>query len=204
MSLPIIQTQIREPFLEPFLRSMRVRKVLSHIPKDSTVLDVGCGFSGAFLRTISPHIKQGFGVDFKVNNMTYKNITMSRLKFDDRLDFADSSFDIVTMLAVLEHIEKEKEILAEIHRVLIPGGKLILTVPSVWSQPILEFLSYKLKIVNEDEILDHKRYYNRKKLKTALVQVSGFKKFYHKYFQFYMNNFCLVEKEKISVIYQKY
>jgi len=71
------------------------------------------------------------------------------LRLENHLPFADESFQVVTMLAVLEHIEKEKQILREIHRVLIPGGKLVLTVPSVWSQPILEFLAYKLKIVSK-------------------------------------------------------
>ena len=185
---------MKEPLLEPILRQMRVRRVLAQIPKNSTVLDVGCGVSSEFLKIISPHIKRGVGVDFKVDDAHFDNITTSCLKFDNRLPFEDMSFEVVTMLAVLEHIEKEQEILAEIYRVLIPGGKLILTVPSVWSQPILEFLSYRLKIVNESEIKDHKRYYNRKSLKKMLIHITGFNDFHHQYFQFYMNNFCYVQK----------
>ncbi len=186
---------MNEPFLEPILRSLRLGKVLSHIPESSIVLDIGCGTSAAFLKAISSRIKQGFGIDFKVNeNINIPNIKTQRVMLEDRLPFQDSSFEIVTMLAVLEHIEREQEILSEIYRVLVPGGKLILTVPSIWAQPVLEFLSYKLKIVSESEIRDHKRYYTREKLEKVLVQITGFQALNHHYFQLGMNNFCTVIK----------
>ena len=183
-----------EPLLEPLLRQLRLRKIKPHVPKNSLILDIGCGTNATFLRAISPHIKQGFGVDFKVKEFKFSNIQTKKLRLENYLPFSNESFQVVTMLAVLEHIEKEKEILQEIYRVLIPGGKLILTVPSVWSQPILEFLAYKLKIVSEAEIRDHKRYYNRKKLRKVLVKDTNFQDFHHQYFQLRMNNFCTVKK----------
>ena len=184
----------KEPFLEPALRWMRLQRVIRHIPKNSVVLDVGCGTGATFLRTIAPQIKQGIGVDFKVETAKFSNIETIQVILDTHLPFEDSTFDVVTMLAVLEHIENERQILKEIYRVLIPGGKLILTVPSVWSQSVLEFLAYKLKIVSEAEIRDHKRYYNRQKLKAVLVEITGFQEFHHQYFQLGMNNFCTVVK----------
>lgn len=184
-----------EPFLEPILRYLRLKRVISHIPKNSVVLDVGCGTSATFLQSISPHIKQGFGVDFKVKNFQVGNIQTKQLMLENSLPFKDKSFDVVTMLAVLEHIEHEKEILKEIYRVLVPQGKLILTVPSVWSQPVLEFLAYRLKIVSEAEIRDHKRYYKHETLRKVMVDFSGFQEFHHQYFQFWMNNFCTVTKK---------
>lgn len=183
-----------EPYLEPILREMRLKRVLSHIPKNSIILDVGCGTSAAFLKAISPEIKQGFGVDFKVDDTQIDNIKTTQIRLDNKLPFEDATFDVVTMLAVLEHIEKEQDILREIYRVLVPGGKLIITVPSVWSQPVLEFMAYKLRIVSEAEIRDHKRYYNREKLKKVLVEDNKFQEFNHQYFQLWMNNFCTVVK----------
>jgi ubiquinone/menaquinone biosynthesis C-methylase UbiE len=174
---------------------MRFRRVIPHIPNNSTLLDIGCGTSATFLKFLSPRIYRGCGVDFKVKEFDFNNIRTIQLRIGKRLPFDDASFDVVTMLAVLEHIEQEQAILHEIHRVLVPGGKLVLTVPSVWAQPVLEFLSYKLKIVNEDEIRDHKRYYNRQKLKKVLIHQAGFQDFYHRYFQLWMNNFCTVIKK---------
>lgn len=184
----------REVLLEPLLRWFRFRKVISHVPHGVRLLDVGCGRTAAFLQAVSPRIDYGVGVDFKVKEMQLNNIQTVQLKLAEELPFADSSFDVVTLLAVLEHIEHEKPILKEIRRVLKPGGKLILTVPSVWSQPILEFLSYRLKIVDEAEIRDHKRYYNRDRLKQVLIEQTQFSNFSHHYFQLGMNNFCMVEK----------
>ncbi|BAY31821.1 type 11 methyltransferase [Nostoc carneum NIES-2107] len=186
---------MNEAFLEPILRHLRLKRVISHIPKDSAVLDVGCGTAATFLKTISPQIKQGCGVDFKVKDFQSGNIQTKQLMLENHLPFKDESFDVVTMLAVLEHIEHEKEILKEIYRVLAPQGKLILTVPSVWSQPVLEFLAYRLKIVSEAEIRDHKRYYKRETLRKVLVNFTGFQEFHHQYFQFWMNNFCTVTKK---------
>jgi ubiquinone/menaquinone biosynthesis C-methylase UbiE len=186
---------MNEPFLEPILRSLRVKKVISHIPPSSNVLDIGCGVSANFLMSISPYISQGYGIDFKVDtNIDARNITLKQIFLDDKLPFLDNSFQVVTMLAVLEHIENDREILTEIYRVLEPNGKLIITVPSTLSQPILEFFAYRLKIISEDEIKDHKRYYNREKLQQVLIKDVGFRKFEHHYFQLGMNNFCTVLK----------
>lgn len=184
-----------EAILEPILRWMRLRQVMPYIERSSTVLDVGCGRSAVFLKSIASRIKQGIGIDFKVDkSIAIANIKTQRMMLDSNLPFADSSFDVVTMLAVLEHIENEQAILSEIHRILVPNGKLILTVPSIWAQPVLEFLAYKLRIVSEAEIRDHKRYYTHDKLKAVLVGKTGFQKFTHRYFQFWMNNFCVVVK----------
>lgn len=187
---------MKEPGLEPILRWMRIQRVLNYISRSSIVLDVGCGQSATFLKAISHRIKQGFGVDMKTNACQVRNIKILKLKFDHCLPFSNSSFDVVTMLAVLEHIEDEEQILQEIYRVLVPGGRLIITVPSVWSQPILEFLAYRLSVVSEAEIRDHKKYYNRKRLEKVLIDEIGFKTFHHQYFQLWMNNFCTVTKKE--------
>lgn len=185
---------MREALLEPLLRWFRLRQVTSHIPPGSKLLDIGCGRSAVFLRAIAPRISHGIGVDFKVAPVQIDNIETIQIYLAENLPFADDSFDVVTMLAVLEHIEHEKAILQEIHRILQPGGKLVLTVPSVWAQPVLELFFYRLKLVDEAEIRDHKRYYNRDRLHQTLVYDAGFHNFHHRYFQLWMNNFCVVTK----------
>jgi SAM-dependent methyltransferase len=52
------------------------------------------------------------------------------------LPFADESFEVVGAFDVLEHLEPEDRALAELHRVLRPGGRLLLSVPAyqwAWS-----------------------------------------------------------------------
>jgi len=113
---------------------------------------------------------------------------------DSKLPFTEGYFDVVTMLAVLEHLSNPLGIVKEIERVLTRKGRLVLTVPSKLSRPVLEFLSYKLKIVNEDEIRDHKKYYDYTELKNLFAQTSLTIE-RHKYFQLGMNNFCVILKD---------
>ncbi|MGH9775204.1 MAG: class I SAM-dependent methyltransferase [Candidatus Acidiferrales bacterium] len=47
----------------------------------------------------------------------------------ERLPFADAQFDTVLFLEVLEHLDDDAAGLREIHRILAPGGKLVLSVP---------------------------------------------------------------------------
>jgi ubiquinone/menaquinone biosynthesis C-methylase UbiE len=49
-----------------------------------------------------------------------------------RMPFADASFDAVMSIETLEHVRDEQQTLREIHRVLEPGGTLVLSVPNKW------------------------------------------------------------------------
>ena len=58
-----------------------------------------------------------------------------------RLPFADHCFDVVICSEVLEHIGPYREVLAEIRRVLKPGGALVASVPRYWPERICWALS---------------------------------------------------------------
>ncbi len=58
-----------------------------------------------------------------------------------RLPFAEHSFDVVVCSEVLEHIGPYREVLAEIRRVLKPGGALAASVPRYWPERICWWLS---------------------------------------------------------------
>lgn len=191
---------MREPFLEPILRKLRIRKVLPTIrryPK-CRLLDVGCGWNYSLLKAVEPYIHKGVGVDLKAPNLETPRISVVQAKLFSALPFPDNSFDIVVMLAVLEHLSNSTEIVAEIKRVLDLGGRLILTVPSKRAQPVLEFLAYRLKVVNDLEIRDHKRYWDYADLKEVMHEC-GLTVEEHRYFQFGMNNF-LVAKKSVNAV----
>ena len=46
-----------------------------------------------------------------------------------RTQFADQTFDIVVIIDFLEHIEDDRAFLAELNRIMKPGGQLIINVP---------------------------------------------------------------------------
>jgi len=90
------------------------------------------------------------------------------------IPFGDSVFDAVFLFDVLEHVDQEAKALAEIRRVLRPGGTLLVTVPAFM------FL-YGL----QDEVSEHKRRYRRKPL-VALLCRSGFQVEYASYFNTFL------------------
>jgi ubiquinone/menaquinone biosynthesis C-methylase UbiE len=186
---------MKEPFLEPILRRMRVKKVLPAIHRypDCRLLDVGCGWDYRLLKTVEPFISSGVGIDFKVREMESAKIKTLRMLMTGSLPFEPESFDIVTMLAVLEHLSDPLRMISETERVLKKGGRLVLTVPSKIAKPVLEFLAYRLHIVSEVEMKEHKQYFNHKDLRGLLCR-SGMTIEQHRYFQMGMNNYCVARK----------
>ena len=86
----------------------------------------------------------------------------------------DEFFDVVTMLAVLEHIAPEHlpAVLSQIHRVLKNGGLFIITTPAPWSHGLLRVMA-RLRLVSLLEIEEHKACYRAGAISTLLM-ASGF------------------------------
>jgi 2-polyprenyl-3-methyl-5-hydroxy-6-metoxy-1,4-benzoquinol methylase len=103
--------------------------------------------------------------------------------------------DLILCTAVLEHLDNPVDFLKQAYKNLVVWWCLVLTVPSVWSKPVLEFLAFKLKLIDALEIRDHKQYYTKKKLMEYLRDAwFNPKNIHHHYFEIYMNNFVLVKK----------
>jgi len=187
---------MKEPVLEPLLRRMRIRRALPYIRahQNCRLLDVGCGWDARFLKSAAPYIMEGVGIDFKAPKLEKGKIRTERLMLSDALPYQDASFDIVTMLAVLEHVDRPEPLLREILRVLTPRGQLVLTVPSKAARPVLEFLAFRVGLVSPAEIADHKAYYDKSGLDRILA-LAGFNMKVHRYFQLRMNNFCVAEHQ---------
>ncbi len=181
-------------FFEKLLGSMRFNKIINQVPKDAAVLDVGCGYHGTLLKRLEPKISQGIGVDISVNQQV-KNHKLNLIQHDlnQTLPLSSDQFDVVISLANLEHLENSRGVFQEMHRVMKPGGFLLLTTPTPLAKPVLEFLSYDLKILSEAEIRDHKIYFNRDLLVTY-CRMAGFSSWEHRYFQMGMNNFLRAQK----------
>lgn len=58
------------------------------------------------------------------------HVTVANLNTEP-LPFADASFDLVTCTEVIEHLEHYRQTLREMHRVLKPAGRLVVTTPNI-------------------------------------------------------------------------
>ena len=154
----VILNFMKESLCEPFFRFLRAGKVRRLVKKDSAVLDLGCGREGKFVKSLKSRVKTAVGIDKKAEPFEDGGISVQRGTFDgEPLPFADGTFDCVTMLAVIEHLKKRPETLKEARRVLKPGGLLVLTAPTWAAKPVLEFLAFRLGVVDKNEVADHKR-----------------------------------------------
>jgi SAM-dependent methyltransferase len=121
-------------------------------------LDIGCG-GGAMLLEAS---KKGGAVGTDLSTIALKSARARGLRALVRaegasLPLASRSFSAVLALDVIEHHAQPEVLLGEIARVLVPGGRLIVTVPAyqwMWSYA--------------DDVLGHYRRYTRSRLKDEL------------------------------------
>lgn len=95
------------------------------------LLEIGCG-TGRGVGVLAPSVSNYTGVDKNEPLMTklsadYPNFTFIDMFLPPLKGLADNTFDFVVTFQVIEHIEPDAEFIKEAHRVLKPGGKLILT-----------------------------------------------------------------------------
>lgn len=83
-----------------------------------------------------------------------------------RLPFPDNTFDCVVTSEVLEHIQNDVAAIAELHRVLKPGGTLGVTVPTWWPEKINWMLSDEYHAPKS--VGGHVRIYSATELKAKL------------------------------------
>ena len=115
---------------------VRRDRVLELLPqKLGDVLDVGCG-PGVMVEAVLERGGNFLGIDISpemVKEGEEKFGHLPNVKFAlgnvESLDFPDNSFDQVICMAVVEYLNTPDLMLAEIHRVLKPGGTTIITVP---------------------------------------------------------------------------
>jgi ubiquinone/menaquinone biosynthesis C-methylase UbiE len=128
-------------------------------------LDAGCG-TGAMLAEMEHTLKaEAHGTDLSWQALHFtadrgnRRLTQADLR---ALPYADDTFDVVTALDVLEHIEDDAAAAREILRVLRPGGALIASVPA-----------YRALWSSHDVALHHHRRYSAHGLRR-LLRSAGF------------------------------
>ncbi|MEW5989267.1 MAG: class I SAM-dependent methyltransferase, partial [Chloroflexota bacterium] len=110
----------------------RCRRLMRHRPSPGRLLDVGCA-TGLFLNAMRERDWQVAGVEPSLNASTYARQTFNLDIYTGTLEEAGlpaAHFDAVTLWDVLEHVIDPKATLAEIGRILKPGGLLVLSLPN--------------------------------------------------------------------------
>lgn len=124
------------------------------------ILDVGCG-TGANLEMLA-QFGEAQGVDVSTEALDFcqtRGLLNVRQGEAERLPYEDKSFDLVTGLDVVEHLDNDVAGLQEMRRVLRPGGRALLFVPAfmfLWGV--------------QDDISNHRRRYTIASLRRVVAQ----------------------------------
>lgn len=136
------------------------RQVTDRRPR---ILDVGCG-TGANLLLLSKY-GDAEGVDVSEDALSFcraRGLDKVQLGAGEELPYEDATFDLVTAFDVVEHMDDDLAGLSEMRRVLRPGGRVLLFVPTfmfLWGL--------------QDEVSNHRRRYRLPELQRVLEQ-AGF------------------------------
>ena len=150
----------RRAILESFMRQIiQNPKSKTQNPK---ILDVGCG-TGANLEMLA-NFGASEGVDVSDDALEFcraKGLKVHK-GLAEKLPFADESFDVVTALDVVEHLDDDVAGLKEMHRVLKTGGKTLIFVPAfMWLWGV------------QDDISNHRIRYTKRQIVERLEK-AGF------------------------------
>ena len=141
-----------------------VEKICTTLNKQNPrILDVGCG-TGANLKMLA-EFGTAEGVDISTQAIDFcreRGLNSVKLGAIEQLPYEDNSFELVTALDVVEHLDDDVAGLREIRRVLRPDGRVFLFVPAfmfLWGV--------------QDDASNHRRRYTMTSLLKA-VKEAGF------------------------------
>lgn len=94
------------------------------------VLDVGCG-NGCYTAELARRAAYVWAIDIQTAHLKSFRQPIPRAQgAAENLPFASKTFDVITMIEVLEHTDCDTKVLEECFRTLKPGGLLVLFVPN--------------------------------------------------------------------------
>ena len=136
----------------------------SALPEHAKILDLGCGTGGNLAMLSQFGEVLGAELDEHAAQMAREReiAPVIRGKLPDALPLAEATFQCVTLLDVLEHIEDDRATLVTVNKLLAADGCVLITVPAfpfLWGP--------------HDEAHHHQRRYRAKQLRR-LLQDTGF------------------------------
>jgi ubiquinone/menaquinone biosynthesis C-methylase UbiE len=113
-------------------REARVSRLLTHAHPGERLVDLGCG-TGAYARLVARRGLDVVGLDFAPAMLARARAQAPQVRFvqanlNDPLPFEDGEFDHALCIAALQCVRDPHRFVAEVHRVLRPGGTFLLAV----------------------------------------------------------------------------
>jgi SAM-dependent methyltransferase len=148
---------------------------LRDLPRTAPVLEVGCG-DGSFTTDLAQKFSSVTAIDISAGQLAENaarlpGITFRQHDVSETFPFEDGTFEVVWCSEVLEHLFDPRFALREMHRILRPGGRLLVTVPYHG-----RFKNVLIALFNWDEHFvpstSHIRFYTKRSL-SRIVSAAG-------------------------------
>ena len=129
------------------IRTDKALKEIQPIDADTSILDIGCGCDLYLLKRLGyPENSYAFDGDA-----------------EEKLSTMRTTFDIITMIAVFEHLDNPELVLCHCLRLLNPDGKIVITTPTRLGNILTPLVSWR-------DYKEHKRVLNYKWLRNTIPQ----------------------------------
>ena len=178
-------------YLSPFLQKKRIRKVLDFIPSDGDVLDYGCG-NGNLCVHIDRARYTGFDLDIAVIQIAKRKYPAYTF-LSGSLGEIKKKYDLIILLAVIEHVEDISQTLMDLSDMLNANGRIILTSPSPAFEKIYN-LGSRIGLFSKDAAEEHHQLINKKSLQGFLSR-TDLRLVVYQRFLFGANQLFVLEKE---------
>ena len=107
-------------------------EVLKVLTPEMTVLDLGAGAGIVAQMNFKGLAAQVCGVDLDPRVLENPHLDDAKVSDAGEIPYPDQMFDLVISDNVMEHLAEPVNVLAEIGRVLKPGGRLLFKTPNRW------------------------------------------------------------------------
>jgi 2-polyprenyl-3-methyl-5-hydroxy-6-metoxy-1,4-benzoquinol methylase len=180
-------------YVDRVLQRWRIRKAAAFIRRGDRVLDIGC--SDGVMFQLVPDLGESVGIepDLDLANLPgLPNVSFYAGYFPEALP-GPMSFDVITMLAVLEHVPVERQgpLARACASHLKTGGRLVITVPSPAVDYVLAILQW-LKLIDGMSLEQH---YGFESAQTpAVFSPHGLELIVRRRFQLGFNNLFVFER----------
>ena len=140
-------------------------------PHPGRLLDIGCA-TGMLLEHMRARGWVTQGVEICRESVRHAREVRGLDVFEGTLEEASlpsASFDVVHFLHLLEHVSSPRSLLAEVRRILVPGGRAVITTPNIDG-----FQARLFGTQWRSAIADHLYLFSRRSL-PPLLQDSGYR-----------------------------
>ena len=176
--------------VDRILRRWRIARAAVWVRRGDRLLDVGC-YDRSLIDAVADRVAHAVGIDSVAEPSEAGGVRIARGTFPEDVAAEPGAFDCITALAVLEHVREPHAFAAACHRLLAPGGRVVLTVP----HPLVDRIVDALILLHLADGMDFDEHHGFDVAQTGpIFEGAGFRRVAFRPFQLGLNRLFVFEK----------